>query len=125
MRPLLALAALCLALAGPAAAQDKSRFIIVKPQPKVETGLRGPVAAPRPVTPPPAPAAPQAPVDPQLGDPIGAAASVTWKAPTDRRAARQCRSACDRTYYFCLSSEDGDCPASWSQCRTRCEARKG
>lgn len=125
MRPLLALAALCLTLAGPAAGQEKSRFVIVKPQPKSEAGLRGPISAPRAVTAPLAPATPDAPADPQLPDPVGAAASVTWKAPPDRGAARQCRAACDRTYYFCLSSGDGDsCPTSWSQCRTKCEARR-
>lgn len=128
MRPLLILAALSLALAGPAAGQEKSRFVFVKPAPKAQTGLRGRVSmsAPKPVAEPLAPAGPQAPGDPQAPEPVGAAASVTWRAPPDRGAARQCRSGCDRTYYFCLSSGDGDaCPTSWSQCRTKCEARKG
>lgn len=125
MRRLLLLSALALALAGPAAGQEKSRFVIVKPRPKAEAGLRGRISAPAPVA-PRAPLAPVAPADPQLADPVGAAASVTWRSPPDRAGPRQCRAACDRSYYFCLSSGDDDsCPTSWSQCRTRCEARKG
>lgn len=126
MRAALFLAALCLALVGPAAAQEKSRFVIIKPAPKVEAGLRGRISAPGPVTSPVAPAIPDTPAAPELPDPVGAAASVTWRGPPDRGAARQCRAACDRTYYFCLSGDDGGtCPSDWSQCRTKCEGRRG
>jgi hypothetical protein len=126
MRCALLLAALCLALAGPAAAQEKSRFVIVKPAPKAEAGLRGRISAPGRVTPPLAPSAPDAPADPPLAEPVGAAASVTWKAAPDRGAARQCRATCDRTYYFCLSGDDGGtCSNDWSQCRAKCEGRRG
>lgn len=124
MRALLALAALSLALAGPAAGQEKSRYLI--PKPKAQPELRGLVSAPKPVAAPLAPSTPAAPADPQLGAPVGAAASITWKAPGDPAPARQCRAGCDRTYYFCLSSGDDDtCSTSWGQCRTKCEARRG
>lgn len=34
-----------------------------------------------------------------------------------------CRLGCARSYYFCLSGESVDeCPASWGQCRARCDA---
>lgn len=126
MRPLLLLAAVALALAGPAAGQEKSRFVLVKPQPKSEAGLRGRISAPRPATAPLAPAAPEAPAEPQLPDPVGGAASVTWRGLPDTGGARQCRAGCDRSYYFCLSSGDDDsCPTSWGRCRTRCGARAG
>ena len=126
MRPLLVLAALCLALTGPAAAQERSRFVIVQPQPKTATGLRGSLSAPSPATSPLAPAAPEVPAIPSPGDMGALAAPITWRRAPDGAAARQCRSACDRGYYFCLSAGDDDsCPTSWSQCRTRCEARNG
>ena len=34
---------------------------------------------------------------------------------------QQCRSACDRRYYFCLAeSEPETCAPQWAQCRNRC-----
>lgn len=34
-----------------------------------------------------------------------------------------CRLGCARSYYFCLAGESVDeCPASWGQCRSRCDA---
>lgn len=121
MRALLVLTALCLALAGPAAGQEKSRFVIVQPQAKAEAGLRGPLSAPGPSS-PRSPAAPQSPAAAPPNAPVG----VTWRAPAGRPAARQCQAGCDRTYYFCLSADDGDsCPTGWSQCRAKCEPPLG
>ena len=35
----------------------------------------------------------------------------------------QCRSSCNRTYFFCRASGDDDsCPTNWAQCKTRCIA---
>jgi hypothetical protein len=35
----------------------------------------------------------------------------------------QCRSACNRTYFFCRANGDDDaCPTQWMQCKTRCTA---
>lgn len=35
----------------------------------------------------------------------------------------QCRSSCNRTYFFCRASGDDDgCPTQWMQCKTRCTA---
>jgi len=35
----------------------------------------------------------------------------------------QCRSSCNRTYFFCRASGDDDsCPTNWAQCKTRCTA---
>lgn len=121
MRALLALAAFCLTLAGPASSQEKSRFVIVKPAPVAEGGLRGPASATGPIGGPSVPAAPEAPTGPQAPAPLGVVAFADGAAPSARSAARQCRAACDRSYYFCLSADDGDsCPTGWTRCRTRC-----
>lgn len=35
----------------------------------------------------------------------------------------QCRSSCNRTYFFCRANGDDDsCPTNWAQCKTRCTA---
>jgi hypothetical protein len=35
----------------------------------------------------------------------------------------QCRSSCNRTYFFCRANGDDDgCPTQWMQCKTRCAA---
>jgi hypothetical protein len=35
----------------------------------------------------------------------------------------QCRSSCNRTYFFCRANGDDDgCPTQWMQCKTRCTA---
>jgi hypothetical protein len=35
----------------------------------------------------------------------------------------QCRSSCNRTYYFCRANGDDDgCPTQWMQCKSRCTA---
>ncbi len=35
----------------------------------------------------------------------------------------QCRSSCNRTYFFCKANGDDDgCPTQWMQCKTRCTA---
>jgi len=39
------------------------------------------------------------------------------------RDPNQCRSSCNRTYFFCRASGDDDsCPTSWAQCKARCTA---
>jgi len=40
---------------------------------------------------------------------------------TVRPAAEQCRAACARDYYFCLSQDEPElCAPAWAQCRNRC-----
>ena len=35
----------------------------------------------------------------------------------------QCRSSCNRTYFFCRANGDDDgCPTQWAQCKSRCTA---
>jgi hypothetical protein len=35
----------------------------------------------------------------------------------------QCRSSCNRTYFFCKANGDDDgCPTQWMQCKSRCTA---
>jgi hypothetical protein len=35
----------------------------------------------------------------------------------------QCRSSCNRTYFFCRANSDDDsCPTQWMQCKSRCTA---
>lgn len=35
----------------------------------------------------------------------------------------QCRSSCNRTYFFCRANGDDDsCPTQWMQCKSRCTA---
>lgn len=35
----------------------------------------------------------------------------------------QCRSSCNRAYFFCRASGDDDsCPTAWAQCKSRCTA---
>jgi len=34
----------------------------------------------------------------------------------------QCRSSCNRTYFFCRASGDDSCPTQWMQCKSRCTA---
>jgi len=122
MRARLVLAVLWLALAGPAAGQEKSRFVIVRPQPTAEAGLRGPLAM-QPAS--AAPAALPGPEAPPPEAPAGLPVLPALSAPTSSQAARQCRSSCDRAYYFCLSGEDGECPTIWGRCRNGCGTDAG
>lgn len=113
MRRLLTLCIVALAVAGPVGAQEK------KPRPRPPTpspALRGSVSA--------APMSPAAPAPP-VG--INAAQSLFLPAPIASApvggAPQQCRLSCAQTYYFCLSSEDGEsCSANWGQCRSACDA---
>ena len=35
----------------------------------------------------------------------------------------QCRSSCNRAYFFCRANGDDDgCPTQWAQCKSRCTA---
>ncbi|HEY9218817.1 MAG TPA: hypothetical protein VIO94_12250 [Phenylobacterium sp.] len=122
MRTALAFAALALVLASSSAAQERGRYQVVTPTP---VALRGSQTVDGPAR-PLAPIAPQTPDEPYLGEPIGGAASVKWTVKPQRGAAGQCRTACDRTYYSCLSAEDADaCSPTWGQCRSKCETPKG
>lgn len=68
-------------------------------------------AAPPPRAPasPPAAAAPPTP-------------AVRLRSPvTPDAGGAQCRSGCDREYYFCLSGEVAEsCADRWGQCRAKC-----
>ncbi|MDP1739107.1 MAG: hypothetical protein Q8L23_16905 [Caulobacter sp.] len=109
MRRLAACLILSLALAAPAAAQQR-RIPVASPATDT-AALRGPVSAGQsrfadvePAEEAPAPAVP-----------FGSAALVV-PAPD----ARQCRMTCSRDYYFCLAGEDDRCPQHWSRCVTGC-----
>lgn len=111
MRRLATCLILGLALAAPAAAQQ--RRIPVVPPAAEPAALRGPISAPparfadaAAGTEDPAPAPPPAP----------APAAPAVPAPD----ARQCRMTCSRDYYFCLAGEDDRCPQHWSRCVTGC-----
>ena len=114
MRRVLTLCVLALAVAGPAGAQQKARPKV----PPASSGLRGPVSTAPSSRPPAAPA--PAPVDysaQSLFLPQPIASAPVGGAP------QQCRLSCAQTYYFCLSSGDGDyCSANWGQCRSACDA---
>jgi hypothetical protein len=46
---------------------------------------------------------------------------LTGAAPG--RDPDQCRSSCNRTYFFCRANGDDDgCPTQWMQCKSRCTA---
>lgn len=64
-------------------------------------------------------APPPAPGDtPALPPPL---IPLTGAAPA--RDPDQCRSSCNRTYFFCRANGDDDsCPTQWMQCKSRCTA---
>jgi hypothetical protein len=117
-----------LALALPAAAQDRARMTAPAPQPTRPAALRGPLGAPISPAAPAANAAlaraglalqtPIAPLTP-TPQPLGALALPPLGAlPADG----QCRQSCSRSYYFCLAGDDADvCAPAWSQCRATCD----
>ncbi|KQY29406.1 hypothetical protein ASD21_05745 [Caulobacter sp. Root1455] len=46
---------------------------------------------------------------------------LTGASPS--RDPDQCRSSCNRTYFFCKANGDDDgCPTQWMQCKSRCTA---
>ena len=118
MRRALTLCVLALAMAAPAGAQEKKARPKVPP-PAASSGpaLRGAVSAAAMSRAPDLPP----PVD------FNAAQSLFLPSPIASApvggAPQQCRLSCAQTYYFCLSSEDGEsCSANWGQCRSACDA---
>lgn len=98
---------LALALAAPAAAQQKGRLGEVAPS---ATGLRGPVPAGR-----------AASAGAVAGLPPSTPASAVPASPFEPAGADQCRLSCARSYYFCLSGDTPEqCPQAWGQCRAAC-----
>ena len=67
------------------------------------------------------PAAPsRAPQDdtPALPPPL-----IPLTGAAQARDPDQCRSSCNRTYFFCRANGDDDsCPTQWMQCKSRCTA---
>ena len=113
MRLLLPLAIFALATAAPAGAQQAGRYATPdRGEAREGRAVRGALAAES--------EAPAANAAAPAISPIPAPnlASPSWPA-----AARgQCRLACDRAYYFCLSDDDGtNCPGEWSRCRAGCD----
>lgn len=67
----------------------------------------------------PASASSDVPADsPALPPPL-----VPLSGAAQGRDPDQCRSSCNRTYYFCRAGGDDDgCPTQWAQCKARCTA---
>ncbi|MBO9560702.1 MAG: hypothetical protein J7515_19225 [Caulobacter sp.] len=97
MRRALALLLIAAALTGSATAQTaKPTRVITK------ASEAAPVQSDSPALPPPL---------------------VPLTAASQGRDPDQCRSACNRTYFFCRANSDDDaCPTQWMQCKTRCTA---
>jgi len=102
MRRLAALLSLCLALAAPAAAQQGR----ITPD-VTAPALRGAIQAPAPRS------------DLERVSLIPAPLPATSLAVSTGES-RQCRLGCSRDYYFCLASEDDQCPQRWSRCVAGC-----
>src|SRR5689334_1661557 len=97
MRRALACLLILAALTGSAAAQTAKPTRVVPKAPS-----DAPVQSDTPALPPPL-------------IPLTGAASA--------RDPDQCRSSCNRTYFFCRANGDDDsCPTQWMQCKSRCTA---
>ena len=97
MRRALACLLILAALAGSATAQTAKPTRVVP-----STATRAPVQDDTPALPPPL-------------------IPLTGAAPA--RDPDQCRSSCNRTYFFCRANGDDDsCPTQWMQCKSRCTA---
>ena len=109
-----------LAIAGSAGAQQKARPKPPPAQVTAPSGLRGEVTSdPIPMSRAPTAAAGQTlDLNAQslfLPQPVAS-------APVGG-AGQQCRLACAQQYYFCQANDRGDeCPSSWGQCRSGCDA---
>ncbi|MDP1630936.1 MAG: hypothetical protein Q8L66_05895 [Caulobacter sp.] len=114
MRRLAVCLTLSLALAAPAAAQQGKITVI---QPSVSsTALRGSMApTPRKQDAPP----PEVEAGADIGlAPALSPTPVGFADPSGE--ARQCRTLCSQSYYFCLSGDDDQCPDVWSRCQAGC-----
>jgi hypothetical protein len=84
-------------LAGPAAAQTAKPMTVIPQAPAAATAQ-----TPAPALPPPL---------------------IPLTGSSQNRDPAQCRSSCDRAYYFCIAGGDNDaCPTQWSQCKVSCTA---
>jgi hypothetical protein len=125
MRRALLILGLCLGLAAPASAAPalKGRLTVAAPS-AAALDLRGAVkpddGAGAPATGPAASAADLA----APGDLITQASAAQSPLAEAQANDAQCRQACARSYYFCLSADAGpDCAANWGQCRSGCGAQ--
>lgn len=107
MRRLAACLILSLALAAPAAAQQR-RIPVAAPATD-SAALRGPVSAGQ---------SRFADVEAEATAPAPPFEPAVLAVPAPD--ARQCRMTCSRAYYFCLAGEDDRCPQHWSRCVTGC-----
>lgn len=97
MRRVLALLLIAAALAGSATAQTARPTRVV-----AQTSVVAPTQGDSPALPPPL---------------------IPLTGAAQDRDPDQCRSACNRTYFFCRANGDDDaCPTQWMQCKTRCTA---
>ncbi|HWU15132.1 MAG TPA: hypothetical protein VN157_14120 [Caulobacter sp.] len=97
MRRALACLLILAALAGSATAQTAKPTRVVTPPPS-----RAPVQDAPPALPPPL---------------------IPLTGAVQTRDPDQCRSSCNRTYFFCRANGDDDsCPTQWMQCKSRCTA---
>ena len=97
MRRVLALLLIAAALTGSATAQTARPARVV-----AQTSDAAPAQGDSPALPPPL---------------------VPLTGAAQGRDPDQCRSACNRTYFFCRANGDDDgCPTQWMQCKTRCTA---
>jgi hypothetical protein len=116
-RPLILL--VLLALAAPAAAQEKTRGHIRVIPPSPLSRLRAPTS-PEALAAQTAAAAGATP----LASPVPLAA-MTPPLPFAPQASdpAQCRIGCAQSYYFCLAGDDAEsCAPAWGQCRAACTA---
>jgi hypothetical protein len=122
MRRALVILGLCLTAALPAEAQQgKGRLTPAQPSARA-LELRG-AANPDPLAPlpaPPDPLADQTQVA-AAADLLGGAPPISSPAGQSQVQMGQCRQACARSYYFCLSADvSGNCASNWNQCRSDC-----
>jgi len=97
MRRVLALLLIAAALTGSATAQTARPTRVV-----AQTSESGSAQSDSPALPPPL---------------------IPLTGASQGRDPDQCRSACNRTYFFCRANGDDDgCPTQWMQCKSRCTA---
>lgn len=108
MRRLAACLVLSFALAAPAVAQQGR--IAVPATPADQARLKGSVGVVEPE-------AEASDAFTPLPLPLPVRSSLS---PSSAATGSQCRLACSRSYYVCLSGEDDRCPQTWSRCVTRC-----
>jgi len=80
-------------------------------------------AKPTRVVPAPPSRAPSASAAPPADTPALPPPLIPLTGAAPARDPNQCRSSCNRTYFFCRANGDDDsCPTQWMQCKSRCTA---